>query len=178
MIYVSNHQSHLDPVLVGVAVHDRPFASMARDTLFDPPFGFMIKACGAIPIKRGQGDRAAVRALLQALEEGRSVLVEEPAIDQQALRRPANSRAPGLRVHHDAPRLFDVSRLVDVDVADAFEMGEDRHPRLCLHAAHQPLAAARNDHVHIIRRRQHRADKGAVPRRRDLDRIFRQVRGP
>ncbi len=40
-----------------------------------------------------------------------------------------------------------VGRLVHVDVADAFEMGEHRHARLRLHARDQALAAARHDDV-------------------------------
>src|SRR5579862_6831322 len=36
---------------------------------------------------------------------------------------------------------------VDIDVADAFEMGKDRHARLHLHAGDQILAAARHDDV-------------------------------
>ena len=38
---------------------------------------------------------------------------------------------------------------------DAFEMGKDRHPRLALHQPHQPLAAARHDHVDTVGHRQH-----------------------
>ena len=41
---------------------------------------------------------------------------------------------------------------VDIDVADAFEMGEDRHARLVLHARDQALAAARHDDVDECRR--------------------------
>ena len=40
-----------------------------------------------------------------------------------------------------------VGGLVDIDVADAFEMREHRHARLGLHARDQALAAARHDHV-------------------------------
>ena len=60
-------------------------------------------------------------------------------------------------------------------MADAFEMGEDRHARLVLHARDQALAAARHDHVDIaVEPRQHLADGGAVAGRHELDRIGRQ----
>ena len=43
--------------------------------------------------------------------------------------------------------IVEVGGRVDVDVADAFEVREDRHARLLLHARDQALAAARHDHV-------------------------------
>ena len=46
-----------------------------------------------------------------------------------------------------AARHGEIGRSVDIDMADAFEMGEHRHPRLRLHARDQALAAARHDHV-------------------------------
>ena len=40
-------------------------------------------------------------------------------------------------------------RLVDIDMADAFQMREHRHPRFRLHARDQAFAAARHDDVDI-----------------------------
>ena len=60
---------------------------------------------------------------------------------------------------------------MDVDVADALEVGEDRHARLVLDAVDQALAAARHDHVdRAVEAGQHRADRGAVAGRHELDR--------
>ena len=40
-IVIGNHQSHLDPVIVGIVAHDRPCKSLARSSLFRfKPFGF------------------------------------------------------------------------------------------------------------------------------------------
>ena len=65
---------------------------------------------------------------------------------------------------------------VDIDVADAFEMREDRHARLALHARDQALAAARHDDVDgAVEARQHLADGGAVGRRHELDRVLGQA---
>ena len=105
------------------------------------------------------------------------MLVIKGAVDQQAFGGAADSGAAGLGVHHDPARLFDIRRLVDVDVTNAFEVRKHRHPRLRLHPAHKTLAAARHDHVDIIRRCQHGADKGAVAGRRDLDGVFGKARG-
>ena len=61
---------------------------------------------------------------------------------------------------------------VDIDVVDAFEMGEDRHARLVLDARDQALAAARHDDVDRSGEPgEHQADGSAVARRHDLDRF-------
>jgi 1-acyl-sn-glycerol-3-phosphate acyltransferase len=74
-IYVANHQSHLDPPMVGTLVHDRPFTSIARSTLYRWPLGPMIRSIGTISIERGRSDTTAVRAALRELERGRCVLI-------------------------------------------------------------------------------------------------------
>ena len=72
-----------------------------------------------------------------------------------------------------------VGRLVDIDVADAFEMREHRHARLRLHAGDETLAAARHDHVDgAVETREHQPDGGAVARRHELDRGVRQAAPP
>jgi 1-acyl-sn-glycerol-3-phosphate acyltransferase len=77
LLYVANHQSHYDPPMVGVAVIDRPFASMARASLFDfRPFGWLISVLGAVPLSRGgRGDKAALTLALEELRAGRCVLI-------------------------------------------------------------------------------------------------------
>ncbi len=93
------------------------------------------------------------------------------AIDQQCLGRAAYAGAPHLGVEHDRLRHVERRGLVDIDVADAFEMREHRHARFRLHARDQILAAARHDHVDgAVEPRQHHADRGAVARRHEPDR--------
>ena len=71
------------------------------------------------------------------------------AVDQQRLGGAADAGAAHLGVEHDALRHLEIGRGVHEDVADAFEMREDRHPRLLLHPRDEALAAARHDHVEI-----------------------------
>ena len=98
------------------------------------------------------------------------------AVDQQRLGRAADAGAAHLGVDGDLHRHVEIGRAVDIEMADAFEMGEDRHPRLALHAPDQAFAAARNDHVEIaVEAVQHLADGGAVGGRHQLDGIFRQA---
>jgi 1-acyl-sn-glycerol-3-phosphate acyltransferase len=76
VIYVANHQSHLDPCVIGVLVGDRPFAGMARSTLFDNPvLGMIMRSIGVISLNQSRGDTAAFRAALGELQAGRCVLI-------------------------------------------------------------------------------------------------------
>jgi 1-acyl-sn-glycerol-3-phosphate acyltransferase len=70
LLVVSNHGSYFDPPLLSCAVK-RPVAYMAKEELFQVPIlKQAIKLYGAYPVKRGAGDRGALRAALQALNEG------------------------------------------------------------------------------------------------------------
>jgi len=60
-IMVSNHGSLLDPPLLGHAL-GRNISFMAIAELFRIPFlGFIIKACGAYPVKRGIADKNTIK---------------------------------------------------------------------------------------------------------------------
>lgn len=75
MLLVSNHQSFLDPVLVGMSM-PRPMDFLARRSLFRAPgFRELIRALGAHPLRRGRMDPAAMRSMLRLLRGGRWVLV-------------------------------------------------------------------------------------------------------
>ena len=103
-----------------------------------------------------------------------AVLAVELPVEQQALHRAADAGAPGLGVQHHLGRHRRVGGRTDIDVADAFEMGKDRHPRLALDEPDEALAAARHDHVDMLGHRQHLRHRGAVAHRHELDRVLRQ----
>ena len=70
VVVVSNHGSHLDPPILGHAL-GRPVAFMAKSELFKVPIlSLIISACGAYPVKRGAGDREAIRNASNRLREG------------------------------------------------------------------------------------------------------------
>ena len=70
VVVVSNHGSHLDPPILGHAL-GRPVAFMAKAELFRVPLlSFIISGCGAYPVKRGAGDREALRIASNRLIEG------------------------------------------------------------------------------------------------------------
>jgi len=66
-IMVSNHGSLLDPPLLGHAL-GRNISFMAKAELFKIPFlGFVIKACGAYPVKRGITDKNTIKTACKKL---------------------------------------------------------------------------------------------------------------
>ncbi len=76
LLIVSNHQSHFDSPLVGSLVLDRPFMSIARDSLFSSRFlTFLMRRFGVISIRRGESDTAAIRSAIAELKGGGSVML-------------------------------------------------------------------------------------------------------
>ena len=66
-ILVSNHGSLLDPPLLGHAL-GRNISFMAKAELFKVPcLGFIIKACGAYPVKRGIADKNTIKTACKKL---------------------------------------------------------------------------------------------------------------
>ena len=66
-ILVSNHGSLLDPPLLGHAI-GRNISFMAKEELFRVPFlGFIIRACGAYPVKRGMIDKNTINIACEKL---------------------------------------------------------------------------------------------------------------
>ena len=76
VILASNHQSFLDPPLIGGFVGWRQFAFMAQSYLFKVPvLGSMIRALNSVPVSGSGGDTASIKALVAALKDGRPVVV-------------------------------------------------------------------------------------------------------
>jgi len=66
-IVVSNHGSLLDPPLLGHAL-GRNISFMAKAELFKVPcLGFIIRACGAYPVKRGIADKNTIKTACKKL---------------------------------------------------------------------------------------------------------------
>jgi len=76
ILFVSNHQCYLDPLLIGCCTTTRPFRSMARSTLFrNPVFAWLIDQIGAFPVERGQGDTAAIKKCIRVLKNDQALVV-------------------------------------------------------------------------------------------------------
>ena len=72
-ILVSNHGSLLDPPLLGHAL-GRNISFMAKAELFKIPFlGFIIRACGAYPVKRGIADKNTIKIACKKLSNNNCI---------------------------------------------------------------------------------------------------------
>lgn len=71
IIVCSNHQSNWDPVmLAGAMPKQRALRFFAKKELFDVPvLKRILTRSGQIPVSRGEGDRQALRSVLQKLKE-------------------------------------------------------------------------------------------------------------
>ena len=75
LIVLSSHQSHLDPLLLGLACNRR-LSSLARSSLYRfKPFGFVITALDAVPIDREASAVAAMKTVIKRLEDGAAVII-------------------------------------------------------------------------------------------------------
>lgn len=65
-----NHQSFLDPLLVGLPLQ-RPVSYLARDTLFPIPLvGWVLRKTYVMPINRDAASTASIREALQRMQHG------------------------------------------------------------------------------------------------------------
>ena len=72
-ILVSNHGSLLDPPLLGHAI-GRNISFMAKSELFRIPLlGFIIKSCGAYPVKRGIVDKKTIKIACDKLSRNNCI---------------------------------------------------------------------------------------------------------
>ena len=75
VILASNHESYLDPPLVG-SVSDRAIFFLARKTLLAGPFfGWLLPKLNVIPVDQEGNDRSALKALIRILRAGEGTLV-------------------------------------------------------------------------------------------------------
>jgi 1-acyl-sn-glycerol-3-phosphate acyltransferase len=98
-IVLSNHQSNLDPILIGLSF-DRRLNYVARKTLFRfPPFRWLINSLDAIPIDREGGGLEGLKEMLKRIKRGELVLLF-----------PEGTRTPDGEVHAIKPGFCAVAR--------------------------------------------------------------------
>jgi 1-acyl-sn-glycerol-3-phosphate acyltransferase len=74
ILIIANHTSYADPPIVG-SCFPRPVNFMAKSELFFFPLGPIIRGTHAFPVKRGGGEREALRTAIRMLKEGRVLLI-------------------------------------------------------------------------------------------------------
>jgi len=93
-IMAANHQSYLDPPLVGITCRNEVYF-LARKTLFEKKLlGPLISRVNALPVDLARGDLAAVRAIINLLKDGhRTVIFPEGTRSRDGKIQPAR---PGI----------------------------------------------------------------------------------
>ena len=70
------HLSSLDPPALACTMRHRRLLAMAKEELWkNKVFGWIIRQIGAFPIRRGEGDREAIRYAQLLLEDGNPLLM-------------------------------------------------------------------------------------------------------
>lgn len=70
VLLVCNHQSNLDPLLIGVRLN-RPLSYVAKSELFENPFlARLLRWFNSFPVRQGSGDVGAVKETIARLKEG------------------------------------------------------------------------------------------------------------
>lgn len=77
MLLISNHQSFLDPLVLGTgAWRRRMFWTLARSSLFkNPIFAALIGSMNARPVERGEADLHAMRGAIDLLKADQGLLL-------------------------------------------------------------------------------------------------------
>ncbi len=74
-IFVSNHASYFDPILLGTSLH-RGLYYMARESLFWKPFSrWVMRQVHAFPVKRNSGDLGAIKQAIAILKDGKPLVM-------------------------------------------------------------------------------------------------------
>lgn len=75
-LFVSNHRSNVDPVLIPLLIPQQQFCFIAKQELFKNKFfEKIITALGAIAIDRGSGDLSPLDELITRLKQGSNGLI-------------------------------------------------------------------------------------------------------
>lgn len=74
VVLLANHTSHFDPPLIASATR-RQLSFLARDTLFNGAFGWLIRSYDAVPVDRDGSGLSGIRATLKRLKQGGAVLL-------------------------------------------------------------------------------------------------------
>lgn len=130
VLVVANHDSHWDPVTVGVAaIRRRQIRALAKSALWDVRgLGPVLNGMGQIPIERGAGDIGALSRAIEELRKGACIGVFPEG---------TRSRGEELRARSGIGRLaleVPEAKLVCVAIEGTWEMtGFPRRPRLRTH---------------------------------------------
>lgn len=122
LLVISNHQSYLDPPMVGLALW-RPIHYVARRTLFRSRlFALLIHSFGAVPIDQNTSGADGIKRALRLLRAGKAVLLF-----------PEGARTPDGRIQPLKPGIVALLRrakapVLPVGIAGAFDVWPIHQP--------------------------------------------------
>ena len=123
-VLAANHISNFDPWPLALPLFPRrPLCFMAKSELFNPFLGPILRHTGVFPVRRGQGDREALRTAVELLRGG-SIVAMFPE---------GTRRAKGVRKKFEARPHTGTARIAlaaGVPLVPAAIAGTDRLSRL------------------------------------------------
>ena len=76
VLFVANHQSMLDPIIVGIGSSHRQFYAMARATLWNNKIlGWVMDSLNAIPVDQDNPDASTIKRCIEVLNENHALLI-------------------------------------------------------------------------------------------------------
>jgi 1-acyl-sn-glycerol-3-phosphate acyltransferase len=127
VLVVANHQSYLDPPLVGVAMPRRAYF-LARHTLFQSRLvGALLRSYHGVPVDQEGMARGGLQAVLDLLKAGEAVVIYPEGERTHTGKMQALRPGVHLLIRRSAPMT-----IVPVGIAGAFEAYSrfDKRPRL------------------------------------------------
>jgi 1-acyl-sn-glycerol-3-phosphate acyltransferase len=123
-VLAANHTSNFDPWPLGLPLYPRrQLRFMAKSELFSPVLGSVLRAGGAFPVRRGEGDRQAIERAVELVREGEIVVMfPEGTRRKKGLRKKYEARA-----HTGAAR---IALTAEAPLVPAAIKGTDRLSRL------------------------------------------------
>ncbi len=105
-IYVANHESYIDPPLLG-QIFEKPVHFLARRTLFDPPLmKRLLPLCYALPIDQEKPNPGSILGVMRLLRAGGRIVIF-----------PEGARSPDGQIHDAMPGIgFIIGKMVGVPV--------------------------------------------------------------
>ena len=114
LIVASNHISFFDPPLIGTALM-RELHYLAKEELFRPPLGPLIRYFNSIPIRRGMADLSGLTKAMDVLRAGHALVMF-----------PEGSRMRDGKLHPARPGVGMLAVNTDALILPCFVSGSDR----------------------------------------------------
>lgn len=141
-IYVVNHQSFLDPPMVG-QLFENPVHFLARKTLFDPAFmKWALPLCNTLPIDQQKPDPGSILKVLRLLKNGGRIIIF-----------PEGARCPDGQIHEAMPGIgLIIGRMSHVPVQPIrIEGAYDCLPIHSNRLRFKPITLSIGDPIHFTR---------------------------